>query len=284
MSLLNGSAVKAREVIDFCMASESPELKAKVFEILSRSGLEPNDPMFMALLLTGQMRVLIEAAPESLNRLLSEWKEESANSLSEISSTISLVKKTQIEQAEAIEEKMQAVSNKCVSDIKEAGMGTVGAIADAGSENYERLQENKKQIEELSKTIDILQAEAIAEREKNIENMNALIGWVNKTTNEFKLTNQQIQGSYSELRKLQQKTFWFKSINWYFPLMALFIMGGFGFLAGSWLTVEKYNTFEERYARNIFNWNKDRLIKCENDDNPKCTFWIVPPDSPERNE
>lgn len=62
MSLLNGSAVQAREVIDFCMANESPELKAKVFEILSRSGLEPNDPMFMALLLTGQMRVLIEAA------------------------------------------------------------------------------------------------------------------------------------------------------------------------------------------------------------------------------
>ncbi len=75
MSLLNGSAVQAREVIDFCMANESPELKAKVFEILSRSGLEPNDPMFMALLLTGQMRVLIEAAPEGLNRLLSELDE-----------------------------------------------------------------------------------------------------------------------------------------------------------------------------------------------------------------
>jgi nitrate reductase NapE component len=284
MSLLNGSAVKAREVIDFCMASESPELKAKVFEIVSRSGLEPNDPMFMALLLTGQMRVLIEAAPEGLNRLLSEWKQESANSLSEISSTISLIKKTQIEQAEAIEKKMQAISNKCVSDIKEAGMGTVGAIADASGENYERLQENKKQIEELSKTINALQAEAIAERKKNIKNMNALIGWVEKTTNEFKLTNQQTQDSYSELRKLQQKTFWFKSISWYFPLMALFIMGGFGFLAGGWLTNQKYNTFEERYGRNIFNWNKDRLIKCENDDNPKCTFWIVPPDSPERNE
>ena len=284
MSLLNGSALKAREVIDFCMANESPELKAKVFEIISRSELEPNDPMFMALLLTGQMRVLIEAAPTDLNRLLSEWKLESANSLSEISNAVSEVKRTQIEQASAIKENMEAVSNQCVSDIKEAGMGTVGAIADASSENFERLQENTEQIEEVSKTLSTLQAEAKADREKNIENMNALIGWVNKTTNEFKLTNRQNIDSYSELKKLQQKTFWFKSISWYFPLMALFIVGGFGFLAGGWLTVQKYTTFEEEYGRNIFNWNKDRLIKCQNDDNPKCTFWIVPPDSPQRSE
>lgn len=284
MSLLNGSAVKAREVIDFCMANESPELKAKVFEILSRSGLEPDDPMFMALLLTGQMRVFLEAAPQELHRLLSEWKLESASSLSEISSVVSEVKKTQVEQAEAIRENMEAVSNKCVSDIKEAGMGTVGAIADASSENFERLQENKEQLEGVLEAFSTLQAEVKADTEVNVENMNALIGWVNKTTNEFKLTNQQTIDSYSELKKLQQNTFWFKSISWYFPLMALFIVGGFSFLAGSWLMSQKYNTFEERYGRNIFNWNKDRLIKCQNDDNPKCTFWIVPPGSPERNE
>ena len=47
MSLLNDSADKAREVIDFCMANESPELKAKVYEIINLSGLEPNDPMFI---------------------------------------------------------------------------------------------------------------------------------------------------------------------------------------------------------------------------------------------
>ena len=277
MSLFNGSAVQAREVIDFCMASESPELKAKVFEIVNRSGLEPNDPMFLALLLTGQMRVLLEAAPEELHRLLNEWKSQSADSLSEIYSAVSLVAKQQQKQAETIKENMEAVSNKCVSDIKEAGMGTVGAIADASSENFERLQENKKQIEELSKTINTLQAEAKADREKNIENMNALIGWVNKTTNEFKLTNQQTCDSYSELKKLQQKTFWFKSISWYFPLIALFIMGGCGFLAGGWLTYQKYNTPIEKLGRNLIKLNLDRYLKCSDDKNPKCTFLMYEP-------
>ena len=116
MSLLNGSAAKAREVIDFCLASESTELKARVFEIISRSGLEPDDPMFLVLVLTGQMRVFLEAAPEQLNQLLSEWKLQNAASLSEISNAISEVKKTQIEQVEAIKGQLKDVSHKCVSD------------------------------------------------------------------------------------------------------------------------------------------------------------------------
>jgi len=284
MSLLNGGAARAREMIDFHMASEPPEFKAKVFDILNFSGLEPNDPMFLALLLTGQIRVFLEAAIEELPRLLSEWKQEMAESFSKLKSAMAKISEKQQEQVEAIKENIEAVSQKCVSDIKEAGMSTVGAIADASNETLEQVQETKKQNEELSQTLTTLQAEAKADREKNIENMNALIGWVNKTTNEFKLTNQQNQDSYSELRKLQQKTFWFKSISWYFPLMALFIMGASGFLAGGWLASQKYNTFEEQYGRNIFKWNRDRLIKCENDGNPKCTFWIVPPDSPQRNE
>ena len=99
MSLLNG---QAREVLDYCLSSESPQMRAKVYEIINLSGLEPSDPMFLILALTGQMRVFLEAAPAELGELLSEWKSESASSLSEISSAISRVKETQQEQAEAI--------------------------------------------------------------------------------------------------------------------------------------------------------------------------------------
>lgn len=284
MSLLNGSAARAREMIDFHLANEPPEFKAKVFEILNFSGLEPNDPMFLALLLTGQIRVFIEAAIEELPRLLSEWKQEMAESFSKLMSAMAEISEKHQEQAEAIKENMEAVSQKCVSDIKEAGMSTVGAISDANSETLEQLQETKKQNEKLIEEVKILRAEIKAEKEKNIENMNALIGWVNKTTNEFKLTQQEIRGSHSELKLLQQKTFWLKLADWFSPLFALTIAGGVCFVAGGWLTVQKYNTFEEKFGRNILNWNKDRIIKCQNDNNPKCTVWIVSPDSSERNE
>ncbi|MCC0178527.1 hypothetical protein I4641_16245 [Waterburya agarophytonicola K14] len=221
MSLLNGSAVKAREVIDFCMANESPELKAKVFEIISRSELEPNDPMFMALLLTGQMRVLIEAAPEGLNRLLSEWKQESASSLSEITEAISLVAKQQQRQAETIEENMEAVSNKCVSDIKEAGMGTVGAIADASSENFEQLQRNLKQIEQLESKVTQLDAKFDEREQKSIENMNALIRWVNKTTQKQEAVNHQVDILISEVGKIKRKKVWLRIADAFWSLPAL---------------------------------------------------------------
>ena len=178
MSLLNGGTNRAKEMIDFHMANESPEFKAKVFEILNFSGLEPNDPMFLALLLTGQIRVFLEAAIEELPRLLSEWKQEMAESFSKLKSAMAEISEKSLEQVEAIQENLEAVSQKCVSDIKEAGMSTAGAIADANSETLEQVQETKKQNEELSQTLTTLQgAEAKAEREKNIEKMNALIGW-----------------------------------------------------------------------------------------------------------
>ncbi len=284
MSLLNGSAAKAREVLDFCLASESTELKAKVFEIVSRSGLEPDDPMFLVLVLTGQMRVLMEAAPEQLGQLLSEWKNQNASSLSEISSAIALVKQTQIEQVEAIKGELEDVNQKCVSDIKEAGMVTTSAIAEANSETLSQVQRTQRQNEELIEEVKILRAEALADKQQHIESMNALIGWVNKTTNEFELTHQQIDASHSSLKKLQQKTLWLSFANWYSPLSALLIMGGACFLAGGWLTFQKYNTSADRLGRNIGKWNLDRIVHCQETNNPQCTLWIVHPDSPKRNE
>lgn len=233
MSLLNGNAVQAREVLDFCMANESPELKAKVFEIISHSGLEPDDPMFMALLLTGQMRVFLEAAPAELHRLLSEWKQESADSLSEISNAISRVKRTQIEQAEAIEESMEAVCNKCVSDIKDAGMGTVGAIAEANSETLEQIRQTKQQNEKLWEKLVQLDAKFDAREQRSAKNINALIEWVGTTTKRQERVNQQISKSLSKVEKIQQDKVWLKIAEVFWSIPAL-VVSGLILVVGTW--------------------------------------------------
>ena len=75
---------KALEVLDICLAAESPEILAKVYEILEISELDASDPMFLVLALTGQMRVLLEAAPADLSKLLTNWKETSATSRTRI--------------------------------------------------------------------------------------------------------------------------------------------------------------------------------------------------------
>ena len=284
MSLLNGSAVKAREVIDFCMANESPKLKAKVFEIISRSELEPNDPMFMTLLLTGQMRVFLEAAPLELGQLLSEWKQQSASSLSEITSAIERVKQTQQEQAEVIKEGLSNVSQRCVADIKEAGMATVGAIAQANSENFERAAKIEKQNEELKKEIIALHAQVKAERQKNTESIKAVADWVERTTRRQETVNQQITKSISEVGKIQQNQVWLRIADglYCFPVLVigvLIIMGGTW-----WLASRKYNQPLNVFGRDLVDWNVDRIQNCFKTENPKCTVWIVPPGSPQRQE
>ena len=56
-------------------------------------------------------------------------------------------------------------------------------------------------------------------------------------------------------------------------------------MGGTWLTAsKKYNDSISIFGRELIEWNVDRIYNCRETDNPKCTFWIVPPGSPERNE
>lgn len=93
MSWLNGHAERAAKALDDYLSLESPQMRSRVYEIIHLSGLEPDDPMFLVLALTGQMRVFLEAAPEKLGQLLAEWKQQNASSLSEIATAIEQVKK-----------------------------------------------------------------------------------------------------------------------------------------------------------------------------------------------
>lgn len=276
------SDAKAKEVLDFCLSSESPEFQAKVYEIIGRSGLEPNDPMFLVLALTGQMRVFLEAAPEDLGRLLTDWKRESASSLSEIATSIASIEQTHQEQAEVIKENMEAVSLEYISGIKEAGMATTSAIAEANSETLSRVRQTLEQNQNLKSEIVAIEASVEAGRKENVKIMTALIDRLKGETEKSNEVQKQMNSSYSAIKDLQQKTLWLKFADWFSPLLALVIVGGAGFSAGGWLTYQKYNSYVEELGRDIMSWNLDRLVKCRDDKNPKCTFWIVPPDSPER--
>ena len=77
MSPLNA---RAREVLDLCLANQSPETRLKVYSIIKLSGLDPSDPLFLVLALTGQMRVFLEAAPMELRQLLDDCQQQNAES------------------------------------------------------------------------------------------------------------------------------------------------------------------------------------------------------------
>jgi hypothetical protein len=89
---------KAEEILDLCLSNESSQMRTKVYEILSLSGIKPNDPMFLVLALTGQMRVLLETAPTELGKLLKDWKFHSSKNIAELLEVIESVQIRQEEQ------------------------------------------------------------------------------------------------------------------------------------------------------------------------------------------
>ncbi len=275
MSRLNG---KASEVLDAILSLESPEVRAKVYEIINVSGLEADDPMFLILALTGQMRVFLEAAPAELSMLLTEWKEKSASSLDEIKSAISRVKDTQLQQAQTIAENIEIVSNQCVEDIKEAGMAATSAIAEANSETLAQAKSARNETRELKEEILRLRAGVEADRKKNETVLKALLEGTGQNVRELKQAVREVHHSGAVIKKLQQDTVWIKLADWISPLWALLIAGLIGFGVSWRLQSIKYNSTINVLGREIMGWNLDRLIKCRNDKNPKCTFWIVPPE------
>ncbi len=275
MSRLNG---KASEVLDACLWSESPEVRAKVYEIINVSGLEADDPMFLILALTGQMRVFLEAAPAELSKLLADWKESNARSLEEIYNAISRIKETQQQQASTIAEKIEQVSNKCVSDIKDAGSAATSAIADANSETLAQASDARDEVRRLKNEIQGLYAQIEKDRQTNHEILKVLLTRTGTTMNGLDKAVEQIDRSHSQIQKLQVNSIWVRLTDWVSPLVLLILWGMLAMTIGMKFSEYLYPRSVKLSGRELMEWNLDRLIKCQKDLNPKCTFWIVPPE------
>lgn len=277
MSKLNG---KAKEVLDACLSAESPEVRAKVYELVSVSGLEPNDPMFLILALTGQMRVLLETAPADLSHLLTTWQEQSSQSLQSIQQAITQVKATQQQQVDKIKQTLEIVSGNCVEDIKQAGMATTSAIADANSETLSQARLTVRAATEVKNAFVALQASVEQDRQTNKQVSKGLIEQSGQSTKELTKAIEQLYRANKALVKSGQKMIWIKFTEWFSPLTALVIVLLIGAGGSWWVMSLKYNDATNALGRNLVNWNIDRILKCREDDNPKCTIWVVPP--PER--
>jgi hypothetical protein len=282
MSLLNGSGAKAREVLDFCLSSESPTVRSKVYEIVNSSGLEPDDPLFLVLVLTGQMRVLLEAAPAELSQLLSEWKNQNASSLLEITEAIALVKQTSLEQAEAIRANMEAVSQKYIAEMKQVGMDSTSAIAEANGETLSENQKVKKETQDLVKSIELVRTQVDTDRQKGINSINAAIKWANNVTESQEEVNRQINKALVEIGNIQRNKIWLRIADVFWSLPAL-VASGLILVGGTWMIAfKKYNSPNTVLGHDLVEWNVDRLNNCYETKNPKCTLFLSAPGSPER--
>lgn len=251
---------KNKEVLDMCLASESLDVKAKVYEILEISELDASDPMFLVLALTGQMRVLLEAAPIELSKLLNDWQEQSASSLQSIQQAITQVKSTQQQQADTIRETLETVTNNCVEDIKQAGMATTSAIADANSETLAQASKTATAAAELTDATVALREEVEADRQINQQVLQNILQQVLDAKTELNQAVDRTKGMYGAMDKLQKKIRLSTALGSIAPLSALgfaaiggAIVYGWGLHmywgdAGNYLTVVKENRTALNYC------------------------------------
>ena len=270
---------RAREVLELCLATEDPQMRSLVYEIINKSGLDPSDPMFLVLALTGQIRVFLEAAPAELHQLLIDWKKQNAESLAEIHRAVSSAKKSYSDQIEAVKLNLKSISRECVSDIKEAGMATTSAIALANNETLNQARQAKAEAGELIEQVRSLHVSLEAERQANKAAMTNLVEKFQQTTGELNIANAQLKNAIFAAKKFQQQASWAKRAEWFTPLFALLIMGISGAIASGWLTSRFYSSPTEVLGRNLTKWNREQLVECMNQNNSQCTIRIVPTDS-----
>ena len=130
------------------------------------------------------------------------------------------------------------------------------------------------------------------DKEILIEGMKLLMERIDNSTGGMNTATQKIDGAVNdvenllkEIQRLQTKTTWIKLADWCSPLLTLFIAILLGFGGGAWLMYFKYDQDPiNSLGRNLVNWNIDRILKCQRDENPKCTLWRVPPSERPKNK
>jgi hypothetical protein len=268
---------QAMEVLDICLAEEAPEVKAKVYEIVEISELDPSDPMFLILALTGQMRVLLETAPSELSELLNEWKERSTESLESIQQAVRQLQGTQKEHAQTMKRTLVEVSLGYMGEMKEVGMSTTSAIAEANQETLKQASSAALEAARLKEEVAVLCSSVKQEREIWANQMQVVLERVSEPIEDLKYANQLANLVKSEIQMFRSKAIWMQVFEWFTPLTALALATGAGFLCGLFVMLWKYNDAQNTLGRNIVEWNIDRIVKCQDSKNHKCTLWIVTP-------
>lgn len=82
---------KTQNLLDVVLEGKTEEFRRRVLDLVVKTGLEPDDPIFLVLLATGRLEVLLEESPLALERLFKGWT-------SEIKRSLDLVEQVTLEQ------------------------------------------------------------------------------------------------------------------------------------------------------------------------------------------
>ena len=274
MTKLNG---KAKALLDSCLSAESPESKAKIYEIIAISGLDATDPMFLVLALTGQLRVLLETAPADLSKLLTEWKEQSVKSMQKIEFVMSSLSEQHQLQTDVIRDNLEQVTEDYAEKIKRVGMATVSAISEANNETLKQASVAVINTTQMNAEVVKLKESVEQSRMENAQAIRSLLERVNSPIQTLQTVTREVSQASSQIQTLQDNAMLITALRWLSPLLALALVGVCGVWSGVWLMSSKIDEPTEEFGRNLVLWNTELLRDCRLDEKPKCTLWISQP-------
>jgi hypothetical protein len=252
--------------LDGIITRMTAEHKANIMRTARRLNLPDDDVLFLYI---GAVEYTVQLCEDILGGISNERQrlEQSSQGTQQAS----------IETAEKLINSLIQVGLSVVADMQKAGMANTSAIAEA---NAEVLNQSKATVREAAQLQRLLMAwgERVESDDKtNQKVLQVLLERMAQSIKDLKKANTQIEEANKALVKLQRNTTWLKVTEWFSPLVALLVAALVG-AGGSWWVMNlQYNDSLNVLGRNLVKWNIDRILKCREDDNSKCTIWVVPP-------
>jgi len=106
-----------RTILALALRGKDESFKAKVYEIVIQTGLDPEDPAFLLLIATGRLELLLEESPNELEALFDQWAESIHAQLQNYREGLEHYERAAVKaQEKAIAQSVQALIQKAAID------------------------------------------------------------------------------------------------------------------------------------------------------------------------
>lgn len=257
--------------LDGIITRMTAEHKANIMRTARRLNLPDDDVLFLYI---GAVEYTVQLCEDILGGISSERQrlEQSTQSNQQAS----------VETAENLINSLTQVGLSVVADMQKAGMANTSAIAEANAEVLNQSRMTVREAVQLQKLLMAWGDRVEADDKTNQKVLQLLLERMAQSIKGLEQANTQIDEANKALVKLQRNTTWLKVTEWFSPLAALLVAVLVGAGGSWWMMSIQYNEPTNVLARNLVEWNIDRIVKCQKDKNPKCTFWILPPPEPRK--
>ena len=252
--------------LDGIITRMTAEHKANIMRTARRLNLPDDDVLFLYI---GAVEYTVQLCEDILGGISSERQR--------LEQSTQGTQKASIETAENLISSLTQVGLSVVSDMQKAGMANTSAIAEANAEVLNQSRVTVREAVQLQRLLTAWGERVESDDKTNQRVLQILLERMVQSIKGLEKANTQIDEANKALVKLQRNTTWIKVTEWFSPLTALLVAALVGFGSGWWVMSLKYNDSTNTLGRRLVNWNINRILKCQEDKNPKCTLWILPP-------